>query len=67
MAVAPDRRMTASEAGVLAEAVRRAGAPAATVERDEDAWVVVVDTGSGRYMLQDEEDWDWLRDRILNP
>lgn len=54
------------EAQVLAELVRDATHHSASVEAEDAYFVVVVVKGSGQtWTMRDEQDWAWMRDRIL--
>lgn len=66
MAAHGDWGMTASDAEALAETVRRAGARQVTVEPENDYFLVVVrPSDADTVTLGGEEDWAWLRGRIL--
>ena len=58
--------MTRGQAEALAVQVRTETAHVVTVEPDDQAFLVIVRRSRGDTLtLYDEQDWDWLRDRIV--
>jgi hypothetical protein len=61
-----DAGMTRGQAEALAMRVRSETAHVVTVEPDDQAFHVIVRRSIGdTWTLYDEQDWDWLRDRIV--
>jgi hypothetical protein len=60
-----DEGMSESSACALAEEVKAASGLPVSVEADDDFFLVAVVKGHETYYLRDNEDWAWLRDRIL--
>ena len=57
--------MTQDEAQTLAERVRGETHHRVSVEAEDAYFVVVVIKGSGdTWTVRDEQDWDWMRERI---
>ncbi len=60
-----DAGMTQDEALTLSERVRNATHHAVSVEAENAYFVVVVTNGSvDTWAVRDEQDWQWMRDRI---
>jgi hypothetical protein len=57
--------MSLPEAQALAERVRAATPHTVSVEAEDPYFVVVVAKASGdTWTVRDEQDWDWMHDRI---
>ena len=60
--------MTQRQAEALAVQVRTSTTHVVTVESEDHAFVVIVRRSIGdTWTLYDEQDWDWLRGRIVGP
>lgn len=57
--------MTAAEAEALAQLIRSFTSDEVTVVSDDEEVTVEVLTDHGVFTMWDEDDWEWLKPRIL--